>query len=81
MGRRTCLWGGCGGLTSFVDVRGDVDGGGVVGDEPFEGVVDLKVVRHVAVLLPFRLIELHQTTKKKNERRRFIKRVVNIGAV
>lgn len=45
-------------LTALVYVRRDVDGGGVVGDEPLEGGVDLKIVRNVAVLLPLRFLRL-----------------------
>lgn len=37
-----------------------MDGGGVVRDEPFEVVIHLEVVRHVAVLLPVCLIKLHK---------------------
>lgn len=41
-----------------------MDGGGVVRDEPFEVVILLKVIRHVAVLLPVCLIELHKDIEK-----------------
>lgn len=44
-----------------------MDGGGVVGDESLEVVVDLEVIGHVAVLLPVRLIKLNTETDRKVE--------------
>lgn len=39
-----------------------MDGGGVVGDESLEVVIDLEVIGHVAVLLPVCLIKLNTET-------------------
>lgn len=41
-----------------------MDGGGVVGDEALEVVVDLEVIGHVAVLLPVCLIKLNRDSLK-----------------
>lgn len=49
-------------LTAFIYVRGDVDGGGVVGDESFEVRVYLEIIWNISVLL-LCLIKLHKETK------------------
>ena len=49
-------------LTALVYIRGDVDGGGVVGDEALEVGVDVEIIWDVAVLL-LRLIQLRRRNR------------------
>lgn len=47
-----CMLYACFQLTAFVYVRRDVDGGGVIRDEPFEVGVCLEIVWNISVLIP-----------------------------